>query len=88
MALGLKEGEIDGVPILTGKPDLGEIHTISLYLNESRQKEYYEYLFSLKPQRIIFNPGTENIELKQLAKERGIDAQFSCMLVMLSIGDY
>jgi len=88
VAIGLKSGEVDGVPISTDRPDYEGIHTISLYLNAERQREYLDYLISLKPQRIIFNPGSENGELIKLARAKGIEPIFDCTLVMLNNGNY
>ena len=42
----------------------------------------------MKPERVIFNPGTENDEFIQLLEENGIEAVEACTLVMLSIGNY
>lgn len=86
--LGIRTGEIDGTPILLGKPVLENIDTVTLYLNSKRQEEYYDYILSLKPKRIIFNPGTENPELVRLAKENNIEVEIACTLVMLSLGSY
>lgn len=86
--IGIKEGRIGNVDIVVGRPDLENIHTITLYLNSMRQKEYYDYILGLQPKRIIFNPGTENSELIQLAKEHNIETIEACTLVMLSIGNY
>ncbi len=86
--VGLSEGEIDGIQILTGHPDIKNIHTISMYVNKERQIEHYGYFLELKPKRIIFNPGTENPELTKLATEKGIKCENSCTLVLLSIGQY
>lgn len=86
--VGIKKGAIEGVPIQNGTPELEDVHTITLYLNPQRQKEYYDYILGLQPQRIIFNPGTENPELLQLAKEQGIETEIACTLVMLSVGNY
>lgn len=88
VALGNRTGNIEEQEILTGQPDLEDIHTITLYLNPKRQKQYYDYILGLEPKRIIFNPGTENIELAQMAKAKGIETEFACTLVMLSIDDY
>jgi predicted CoA-binding protein len=88
VAVGLKEGEVDGVKILTGKPILTNIHTITLYLNPSRQADYLDYFMSLKPKRIIFNPGTENGVLMKIARKNGIEVVFDCTLVMLNNGNY
>lgn len=86
--LGVKEGEVAGEEVLIGQPPLEDIDTITLYLNPARQKAYYDYIISLHPRRIIFNPGTENPELVQLAKEHGIESEIACTLVMLSVGTY
>ncbi len=86
--VGIREGAIGSIQILTGRPSLDDVDTITLYLNAGRQAEYYPYIFSLNPKRIIFNPGTENPELVRMAHERGIETVEGCTLVMLSIGDY
>jgi predicted CoA-binding protein len=88
VALGLKDGEAHGVKIQKKKEQFIDIDTITLYLNPSRQKELYDYILSLNPRRIIFNPGTENPELENLAEEKGIETVEACTLVMLSIGNY
>jgi len=84
--LGLHEGTIHGKTILTGKPELKDIHTVTLYIRPEIQKSLYSYILSLHPQRIIFNPGTENEELAGLARKEGIETTEACTLVMLSIG--
>jgi predicted CoA-binding protein len=71
-----------------GQPEIKEVDTITLYMNPQRQKPHYSYILSLQPKRIIFNPGTENLELVSLAKELGIETVIACTLVMLSVGNY
>jgi uncharacterized protein len=88
VAVGNRAGKIDDIEIQT-EPTLAEgIDTVTLYLNADNQKPYYDYILSLKPKRIIFNPGTENPELVKLAHENGIEVEIGCTLVMLSIGNY
>ncbi len=86
--VGIRPGEIGGIPIRLGQPELSDVDTVTLYLNAGRQAAYYDYIFSLHPQRIIFNPGAENPELERMARERGIETVEGCTLVMLSIGQY
>lgn len=86
--VGVRVGSIDGIPIQQGKPALSDVDTVTLYLNPMRQEEYYDYILSLQPKRIIFNPGTENPELERLAQKAGIETEEGCTLVMLSIGSY
>ncbi|MBN1987970.1 MAG: CoA-binding protein [Bacteroidales bacterium] len=88
VALGSSKGFVGSVKIETDKLPFKNIHTITLYLNPERQMEYYGYLLSLHPKRIVFNPGTENQELFKLAKEAGIEVVFDCTLVMLMNNRY
>jgi len=76
------------VSIQNGHPEISGVDTVTLYLNPDHQRDYYDYIFSLKPQRLIFNPGTENPELMRMAREKGVEVEEACTLVMLSIGDY
>lgn len=84
IALGLREGESDGVSVVTGKPELFGIHTITLYINPDRQGPMISYLLSLSPKRIIFNPGAENPEFVARARRHGIQTVSDCTLVMLA----
>lgn len=82
--VGKNPGKIENIEILTGKPQISDVHTVALYLSPSNQKDYYEYILSLNPSRIIFNPGTNNPELINLAKEKGIKVVVDCALLLLS----
>ncbi len=86
--LGVYDGEVAGIPIQTGYPELEDIDTVTLYVKAPRQQQYYDYILSLKPRRILFNPGAENPELMKLAREQGIEAEEACTLVLLSVGRY
>jgi uncharacterized protein len=88
LPMGIKKGAIEGIVIENATPQYKDVHTVTLYLNPDNQKPYYNYILSLKPKRIIFNPGTENVELMKLAKENGIETEAACTLVMLSLEDY
>jgi len=88
VAIGKNEGKVKDVNIISARPQIDDLDTVTLYLNEQNQKQYYDYIFSLKPKRIIFNPGAENEELEQLAKDRGIQPLEACTLVMLSTGQF
>jgi len=82
--LGIRDGKIDDLHIIKGKPEISGIHTITLYVGPARQTEYYDYLLGIKPKRIIFNPGTENAEFINLAEKQGIETIQNCTLVMLN----
>lgn len=86
--IGVRKGTIKGIDIITETPFIRNVHTVTLYLNSERQKPHYDYILSLQPERIIFNPGTENMELMQLANENGIKVEVVCTLVLLAVGEY
>jgi predicted CoA-binding protein len=87
IAIGRKDVDLGNIKIKKGMPeDIGVIHTISMYISPQNQKEYYNYILSLHPERIIFNPGTMNPELADMAKREGIEILDDCMLSMLNSG--
>jgi predicted CoA-binding protein len=85
LLLGKSGQQVAGYTIFKNVEDLPDvnIHTITLYLNPAHQKPFYSYILNKKPQRLIFNPGTENAELMHLASEAGIACVEACTLVML-----
>jgi len=87
-AIGLREGVVNDVSIEKGRPAYTDIDTVTLYINPRRQPDCYDYILSLKPRRVIFNPGTENSEFERLLESNGIEAVGACTLVMLSSGQY
>ena len=88
VAVGRRKTAVAGVDIEKEKVPFENVDTVTLYLNPTNQKEYYNYIISLKPKRIIFNPGTENEELYRLARENNIQTMEACTLVLLSTGQY
>ena len=88
--IGIKKGEIFGREIvdLRTKPKLEDSHTVTLYIGPSHQGEWIDDLIELSPERIIFNPGTENPDFFRRAAEAGIDVQPACTLVLLSTGQF
>ncbi|WP_276362276.1 CoA-binding protein [Daejeonella sp. H1SJ63] len=86
--VGIKQGEVAGVPIEKPEQIHTDLDTITLYLGPQNQPEYYDYIIKSKPRRIIFNPGAENPELESLAEKNGIETTEACTLVLLSTGQY
>lgn len=86
--IGIREGQIGGQDIVTDRPQLSDVDTVTLYVGPGRQPDWFEYIFSLKPKRIILNPGTENMQLTALAERHGVEPVEACTLVMLSVGNY
>ncbi|MEO6327764.1 MAG: CoA-binding protein [Ginsengibacter sp.] len=88
VAIGKKKARVDNIEIDTEQKPVEDIDTITLYLNSNNQKHYYDYILSLHPRRIIFNPGAENEELKALAAKNNISTMEACTLVLLSTRQY
>ena len=88
LALGQNAGEVAGVKIQTKAIPLKNIDTVTLYLNPTRQRDYYNYIVEAKPKRVIFNPGTENPEFYQLLKLNDIKVEVACTLVLLATNQY
>ncbi len=86
--IGLRGGEVAGVPIGTQKEKYSDIDTVTLYVGPRHQPDYYDYVISLRPRRVIFNPGTENRDFENRLSAEGIEPVKACTLVMLATGQY
>jgi hypothetical protein len=88
--IGLKKGELYGKQILliNERPLINDVDTVTLYIGPQHQPEHYDYILSLKPKRVIFNPGTENEEFEKLLATAGTETLEACTLVMLRSHQY
>ena len=88
--VGIKKGALHGTEFLdlNQKPVVHEVDTITLYIGVFNLTTWIPYILSLKPKRIIFNPGTENPDLIKQAQEAGIETVIGCTLVMLRANSY
>ena len=88
LAIGLIIGKVAGVEIIKNNKSFENINTVTLYLNPKRQVGFYNYIVSLKPKRVLFNPGTENLEFYTILNENNIEYEEACTLVLLSTNQY
>ncbi len=88
VAIGRKNGQVSDIQIQKEKTFEKDIDTVTLYLNAKNQEQYIEYILSLHPKRIIFNPGSENDKLMELATKNNIEPVIACTLLLLSTGQY
>jgi uncharacterized protein len=89
IAIGRREYELEDIRILKHIPaDHGSIHTVTLYLSASNQAEFVNDILALRPERIIFNPGTRNPGFAAMARNKGIEVIEDCTLVMLKMGRF
>lgn len=88
IAVGLREGLVEDVPIVKAIPADANVHTVTMYINAHNQQAWQERILALKPMRIIFNPGAENPAFARKAEAQGIEVLEACTLVLLSTGQY
>jgi uncharacterized protein len=88
VAIGLRAGEVAGVSFNSEKKAFENVDTVTLYIGPQNQPEYYNYVLGLKPQRVIFNPGTENPEFITKLEAAGVYPEVACTLVLLATGQY
>lgn len=85
---GIKKTEVLGSSIITDLQPVEGVHTVTLYVGPAHQDYWKGLIDALDPERIIFNPGTENDELMSYFQNQGIHVVQGCTLVMLSIGAF
>ncbi|MBL7885029.1 MAG: CoA-binding protein [Bacteroidia bacterium] len=86
--IGIRAGKINDLSIITDKPIIENVDTITLYVGPQNQESWKEYIFTIHPKRVIFNPGTENLSFQAELNAKNIETIEACTLVMLSIGNY
>ncbi len=87
--LGKKEGKVGNIEIKTNIEEIStKIDTVTVYLGKNNQIEYEDFLIKMRPNRVIFNPGSENFILQEKLKAQGTEVLEACTLVMLSTGQY
>lgn len=90
IAVGNKTGEIEDIPIIVNPTadSVKPIDTISLYIGPQNQKQWEDFIISVNPKRIIFNPGTENAEFENKLSKLGIEVVEYCTLMLLQSGQF
>ena len=88
--VGIKSGSVYGKEILqiNKRPVITDVDTVTLYIGPQHQPQHYDYILSLKPKRVIFNPGTENAEFEKLVTDSRAEALEACTLVLLRSNQY
>lgn len=59
------------------------VETLTMYVGPKISSGQHDAILQLNPERVIFNPGTENPELEMLLESNGIKTIHACTLVML-----
>ena len=85
---GIKKGEVFGETILNDWQAFEGVDTVTMYVGAARQPEYIDNIISIKPNRVVFNPGTENPEFYNKLEAAGIEFEEACTLVLLRTNQY
>lgn len=88
VGIGRRKDHSETFPIYDSIDLEDKYHTVSIYLSPDNQKNYYADILKLKPERVIFNPGSENHELERLLTANHIPFEQACTLVLLSTGQF
>lgn len=88
VAVGNKKGKVGDVEIEKDQLPFNDIDTVTLYVGPQNQAAVYQYVLSLHPKRVIFNPGTENPDFEMQLEKAGIETEEACTLVLLRTGAY
>lgn len=84
-----QEKSILGVPVVRTLTDCpSPVDTVTLYIGSARVDGVLEDLLNVRPQRVIFNPGTENQGVRSRLEQEGIETLEACTLVMLRTGQW
>lgn len=86
--IGNKPGELFNHEISNQQNPFTDVDTVTLYVSPKNQIGYYDYIISLAPRRVLFNPGTENAEFEQQLETHGISTEQACTLVLLATNAY
>ena len=79
-----KFAEIEGLKVANDYQAVDHpVHTLTLYVGPERLAPQIDDILAMKPDRVIFNPGTESAALQQALSDAGIEWFEACTLVML-----
>ena len=85
----LKLTEIEGIAVVADLSAItSPVDTVTMYVGAAISNGLKEKLTSLKPRRVIFNPGAENTALADALQNAGIACEEACTLVLLNTGQF
>ncbi|VAW59000.1 hypothetical protein MNBD_GAMMA11-247 [hydrothermal vent metagenome] len=84
--------KLENIEGLVVKHQLGHIHepvdTLTLYIGPQRVSPLIDDIITLKPSRVVLNPGTECEKLEQALIQNDISFVKDCTLIMLEQGRF
>ena len=84
-----KLAALEGLAVAPRLEDVVQpVDTVSVYVGPAVSSAMLDEIVALKPQRVIFNPGSENPELMELLVQQGIAVEPACTLVLLKTNQF
>ncbi len=87
-----REKEVLGKKVFPTLGDLAQsgqkIDTVTVYVNSAISEKFVKDFISLKPKRVIFNPGAESPKVEAELTKHGIEVEHACTLVLLRTDQY
>lgn len=76
--------ELEGMHVFSSLSEVANpVDTLTMYVGKEKSSQLKNEILALKPKRVIFNPGSENPDLKKALEQSGIEVVEGCTLVML-----
>lgn len=80
---------IEGLPVSPRLTDITDnIDTLTIYVSEKVSSSLDNDILQLNPDRVLFNPGTENESLRRKLEQHGIGTEEACTSVLLKTGQF
>jgi len=82
---------VEGLPVSAELGDISgeeKIDTLTVYVSPGVSAKLADSIMTLKPGRVIFNPGSENPELIEQLEANDIPVEEACTLVLIRTGQF
>ncbi len=80
---------LDGTPVYSMLDEVPRpVDTLTMYVGPAVSSSMLGQIISLKPRRVIFNPGAENPDLQNKLASAGILVEEACTLVLLKTNQF
>lgn len=89
VAVSPRNQTIHGVDTISDLASVkNSVHTITIYVNPKILAGYVDDILKLRPERVVFNPGTRDINAMTLFQNNGVEVVEACTLVLLRTGQF
>ncbi len=87
--ISLHEKEVLGIKSYSSLLEIDQdIETVTVYINPQHVHQIVNDILNLKPQRVIFNPGSESPKEMEILEQAGINTEAACTLVLLATNQF